>query len=147
MVRGGLTTFVEKNFRGWKKIRVRGPLIVDGYSLCHELYLHSGADNVHGGNYVSFSKYIVRFLNCLLQNQIQPFVVFDGIDADQSKKARKKETHDKRRKENAQRVQDLLQGRPASSRGDYYLPYLARLVMVEAVTSVLGEPNLYVQCC
>ena len=140
MVRGGLTTFVEKKFRGWKKVSVKGPLIVDGYSLCHELYLHSGADNVHGGDYVSFSKYVVRFLNCLLQNQIQPFVVFDGIDADQSKK----ETHDKRRIENAQRVQGLLMGKPASSRGDYYLPYLARLVMVEAVTSVLGEPNLYV---
>ena len=139
MVRG-LTTFVEKNFRGWRRVRPQGPLIVDGYSLCHELYLHSGADNVHGGDYVSFSKYVVRFLNCLRKNQIQPFVVFDGIDADQSKK----ETHDKRRKENAQRVKDLLQGKPASSRGDYYLPYLARLVMVEAVVSVLGERNLYV---
>ena len=139
MVRG-LTTFVEKNFRGRRRVRPQGPLIVDGYSLCHELYLHSGADNVHGGDYVSFSKYVVRFLNSLLQNQIQPFVVFDGIDADQSKKG----THDKRRMENAQRVRDLLQGRPASSRGDYYLPYLARLVMVEAVVSVLGEANLYV---
>ena len=140
MVRGGLTTFVEKNFRGWKTVRPKGPLIVDGYSLCHELYRHSGADNVHGGDYVSFSKYIERFLNCLLQNHIKPFVVFDGIDADQSKKG----THDKRRKENAQRVQDLLKGNPAPSRGEYYLPYLARLVMVEAVVRVLGEENLYV---
>ena len=140
MVKGGLTKFVEKNFRGWKTVRPKGPLIVDGYSLCHELYLHSGADNVHGGDYVSFSKYIVRFLNCLLQNEIKPFVVFDGIDADQSKK----ETHDKRRKENAERVRDLLRGNAAPSRGDYYLPYLARLVMIEAVVRVLGEDNLYV---
>ena len=140
MVRGGLTTFVEKNFRGWKTVRPKGPLIVDGYSLCHELYLHSGADNVHGGDYVSFSKYIVRFLNCLLQNEIKPFVVFDGIDADQSKKG----THDKRRKENAERVRDLLRGNAAASRGEYYLPYLARLVMTEAVVRVLGEENLYV---
>ena len=139
MVRG-LATFVEKNFRGWKSVRPRGPLIIDGYSLCHELYLHSGADNVHSGDYVSFSKYIVRFLTCLLQNQIKPYVVFDGIDAEQSKK----ETHDKRRIENAQRVNNLLKGIPSTSRADYYLPYLARLVMMEAVLRVVGEENLYV---
>ena len=115
-------------------------MIVDGYSLCHELYLDSGADNVHGGDYVSFSKYIERFLNCLLQNEIKPYVVFDGIDADQSKKG----THDKRRKDNARRVQDLLKGNTTTSRGDYYLPYLARLVMIEAVVRVLSEECLYV---
>jgi len=139
MVRG-LATFVEKNFRGWKKIHPRGPLIIDGYSLCHELYFQSRADNVHGGDYVSFSKFIERFINCLIQNQIKPFVVFDGIDAEQSKK----ETHDKRRKENAERVQNLLRGIPASSRADYYLPYLARLVMIETVFRILGEENVYV---
>ena len=139
MVRG-LAAFVEKNFRGWKPINPRGSLIIDGYSLCHELYLHSGADNVHGGDYVSFSQYIVKFLNCLLQNQIKPFVVFDGIDAEQSKK----ETHNKRRIENAERVKDLLKGIRESSRADYYLPYLARLVMMEAVVRVLGEESLYV---
>ena len=139
MVRG-LAAFVEKNFRGWKTIRPRGPLIIDGYSLCHELYLHSGADNVHGGDYVSFSQYIVRFLNSLLQNQIKPYVVFDGIDAEQTKK----ETHDKRRIENAERVQNLLRGTQHSSRADYYLPYLARLVMMEATVRALGEKNLYV---
>lgn len=139
MVRG-LAAFVEKNFRGWKPINPRGSLIIDGYSLCHELYLHSRADNVHGGDYVSFSQYIVKFLNCLLQNQIKPFVVFDGIDAEQSKK----ETHNKRRIENAERVENLLKGIPESSRADYYLPYLARLVMMEAVVRVLGEENLYV---
>ena len=139
MVRG-LAAFVEKNFCGWKPINPRGSLIIDGYSLCHELYLHSRADNVHGGDYVSFSQYIVKFLNCLLQNQIKPFVVFDGIDAEQSKK----ETHNKRRIENAERVQNLLKGIPESSRADYYLPYLARLVMMEAVVRVLGEESLYV---
>ena len=139
MVRG-LAAFVEKNFRGWKPINPRGSLIIDGYSLCHELYLHSRADNVHGGDYVSFSQYIVKFLNCLLQNQIKPFVVFDGIDAEQSKK----ETHNKRRIENAERVKDLLKGIRESSRADYYLPYLARLVMMEAVVRVLGEESLYV---
>lgn len=139
MVRG-LAAFVEKNFRGWKPINPRGSLIIDGYSLCHELYLHSRADNVHGGDYVSFSQYIVKFLNCLLQNQIKPFVVFDGIDAEQSKK----ETHNKRRIENAERVKDLLKGIRESSRADYYLPYLARLVMMEAMVRVLGEESLYV---
>lgn len=139
MVRG-LATFVEKNFRGWKKVRPKGQLVVDGYSLCHELYYASRVDNVHGGDYVSFSKFIEKFLNCLLQNQIRPFMVFDGIDAEQSKK----ETHNKRRVENAERVRDLLQGIPASSRGDYYLPYLARQVMMETVLRVLGEENVYV---
>ena len=67
-------------------------------------------------------------------------MVFDGIDAEQSKKG----THDKRRIENAERVQNLLRGIPASQRGDYYLPYLARLVMIETVVRVLGEENLYV---
>lgn len=136
----GLATFVEKNFRGWKTVRPRGPLIIDGYSLCHELYFQSGADNVHGGDYVSFSKFIERFINCLHLNQIKPFVVFDGIDAEQTKK----ETHDKRRKENAERVQNLLKGICASSRADYYLPYLARLVMIETIFRILGEKNVYV---
>ena len=139
MVRG-IATYFEKNFRGWKQISLQGDLVVDGYSLCHELYLDSGADNVHGGDYVSFSKYVERFLNCLVLNRVKPFVVFDGVDAEQTKK----ETHAKRRKENAGRVLSLLQGKPAESRGEYYLPYLARLVMLETVDRILGEDGFFV---
>ena len=113
---------------------------MDGYSLCHELYLYSEADNVHGGDYVSFSKYLERFLNCLIRNKIKPFIVFDGVDVEQTKK----KTHAKRRKENAERVLSLLQGKRAESPGDYYLPYLARLVMMETVNRILGEDGYFV---
>ncbi|XP_065893868.1 protein asteroid homolog 1-like [Dysidea avara] len=139
MVRG-IATYFEKNFSGWKEIRLQGDVVVDGYSLCHELYLYSEADNVHGGDYVSFSKYLERFLNCLIRNKIKPFIVFDGVDAEQTKK----ETHAKRRKENAERVLSLLQGKRAESPGDYYLPYLARLVMMETVNRILGEDGYFV---
>ena len=41
-------------------------------------------------------------------------------------------------------MKSLLQGILAENRGEYYLPYLARLVMLETVERVLGEDGYYV---
>ena len=133
MVRG-LTGFVDKRW-DWKPIDLSGDLVLDGYALCHELY---GQNDGYGGDYVTFAKRVTRFLRCLKKNGIKPYVVFDGVDIDQ----RKRETHNKRRKQNAERAFLLFQGQ-LHTRVDY-LPYLGRLAMIEIVANVLGEEQLYV---
>ena len=133
MVRG-LSDFVEKKCN-WKLIHLSGDLVVDGYALCHELYRPNDG---YGGDYVTFAKHVSKFLRCLKKNGIKPYVVFDGVDIDQTKR----QTHEKRRKQNAERAYSLFQGQLHTLID--YLPYLARLAMIETVTNVLGEEQLYV---
>jgi len=138
MVRG-LTSFVTENYN-WKKVTLSGDLIVDGYSLCH--LLHSAwcaTSSGCGGEYVTFSRYIERFLRCLTLNKIIPYFVFDGVDVDQ----KKKETSNKRRNDAAKVAYSLLKGMPTDISKDY-LPYLAKLAMIETVGNVLGEDNFCV---
>jgi len=136
MVRG-LASFILQKYK-WKKItRLSGDLIVDGYSLCHQLYSVKCATSSRcGGDYVTFSRYVERFLRCLTQNNINPYFVFDGVDADQ----RKKETHHQRRKADAEVAYALLKGASTDISKDY-LPYLTKVAMIETVRRVLGETN------
>ena len=131
MVRG-LSDFVQKRC-DWKLITLSGNLVVDGYALCHELYRPNDG---YGGDYVTFAKYVSKFLRCLKKNGIRPYVVFDGVDIDQAKK----ETHDKRRKQNAERAFSLFQGQLYTNVD--YLPYLARLVMIETLFGLVCMCNI-----
>ena len=136
-----LTSFVDKQFTGWRKGPVQGEIIVDGFSLCHALFSEHAPEHnpAYGGDYMSFSIYIQDFLNTLLRCKINPFVIFDGTDIDMKKRL----THDKRRLQQAESVVKLLQA-PTTSVFDNVIPYLSRDVMVEAVREALGSDGFYV---
>ena len=127
----GLTGFIEENFAGWKRTRVTGNLIIDGYSVCHTMYHEQGINSVYGGDYVTFANHIKEFFRALLSSGVTPYVVFDGIDLDE----KKKETHLERRSKDISRVWKLMHGQSLSER---FLPYFARQVMVEVVRSIDG---------
>lgn len=136
-----LTSFVDKQFTGWKKGPVQGELIVDGFSLCHALFAEHALEHnpVYGGDYISFAIYVKNFFNTLMRCKITPFVIFDGIDIDM----KKRKTHDNRRRQQAESVVKLLQA-PTTCAVDNITPYLARDVMVESVREILGNNGFYV---
>jgi len=127
----GLTGYVEENFAGWRRTRLTGNLIIDGYSVCHTMYHEQAIDSVHGGDYVTFANHIREFFKALISSGVTPYVVFDGIDLDE----KKKETHLERRSKDISRVWKMMRGQSLSQR---FLPYLARQVMVEMVRGMDG---------
>jgi len=76
----GLTTFVDRNFKHWKRAEVSGKIIVDGYSLL--FYSLEMSDWTHGGQYPEFRRKLSRFFENLKISQIDPIVVMDGIDVE-----------------------------------------------------------------
>lgn len=127
----GLTGFIDDHFVGWKRTRITGNLIIDGYSVCHTMYHDLGLDSEHGGDYVSFAICIKEFFKALITSDITPYVVFDGVDLDE----KKKETHLERRTKDVCRVWKMLHGQSLVER---FLPYFARQVMVETVRNIDG---------
>jgi len=103
----GLKTFVNEHFTAWKIVILRGELVVDGFSLLHSLYNEMrGEERQYGGDYVNFSRYVEEFLVTLKRCGVNPFVVFDGVDSDGTKKI----THAKRRLEGAFNARSILTG-------------------------------------
>ena len=68
---------MDNVFAGWMVENVRGKLVIDGNSLCHRLYC---LDWGHGGQYPEFREVVLEFFQALLKADIQPIIVFDGID-------------------------------------------------------------------
>lgn len=127
----GLTGFIDDHFTGWKRTRITGNLIIDGYSVCHTLYHDLGIDSTHGGDYVTFALCIKEFFRALMNSNVTPYVVFDGVDLDE----KKKETHFERRTKDVTRVWKMLHNQSLTER---FLPYFARQVMVETVQNIDG---------
>lgn len=76
----GLTTFVQENFSGWERRKIRGKVVIDGYSLCFSLHEQYRIDWKNGGQYAEFREVITLFMKQLRDSGIHPIVVFDGID-------------------------------------------------------------------
>lgn len=127
----GLTGFIDNHFTGWKRTRITGNLVIDGYSVCHTMYHDLGIDSVHGGDYVSFAICIKEFFRALISSNVTPYVVFDGVDLDE----KKKETHLERRTKDVLRVWQMLHGQSLMER---FLPYFARQIMVDTVRNIDG---------
>jgi len=72
----GLTTFVEKNFKRWHTVEVKGKMVIDGSSLLFTLY---DLDWGHGGQYTAFKSNIQNFFQALKMSGISPIVVMDGV--------------------------------------------------------------------
>ena len=81
----GLTTFAEgKKFRWNAKELPRGSkLVIDGNNMACELYRTChGKEWCHGGSYHEFYTTVKAFFSDLQQRGIEVFVLFDGIDCD-----------------------------------------------------------------
>ena len=78
----GLTTFVNKEFRGWKRQVLEGYLVIDGSSLCHCLYTFQWNN---GGEYPHYRAVVLDMFKALLEAKIHPIVVFDGIYSNRGK--------------------------------------------------------------
>ncbi len=80
----GLTTFINKNFRGWKQANFKewDHIVIDGHNVCCMLYRKS-LPWALGGEYNKFSALIEEFFREYSFND--PVVIFDGASSDQSK--------------------------------------------------------------
>ena len=96
-----LTSFIDRNFTRWKREKVTGHLVIDGFSLCYYLY---SFDWSHGGQYPQFHDSIVEYFKNLSASKIEAIVVYDGIDYKQEKV----KTTLKRRKEMIQTINDRI---------------------------------------
>ena len=116
----GLTSFMEWYFADkWRQYQLKGHLVIDGYSLCHSLHSQFHIDWIHGGQYWEFRHRLIEFFTSLTTNDIEPVVVFDGVDS-----KRKKEAVVWRRKEEKMwSIQESLIG--GKQAGTHILPLLA----------------------
>ena len=73
-----LSSFIRQRFTSWKEEEIKGYLVIDGGSLCHQLY--DDLDWMHGGQYPEFRDHVVEYFRALQSSGIEPVVVFDGID-------------------------------------------------------------------
>ena len=77
-----LTSFVNNNFTGWQREEIKGKLVVDGFSLCFNLYAF---DWSHGGQYHQYRDGIIHYFISMTQSGITPLVVLDGVDFKEQK--------------------------------------------------------------
>ena len=79
-----LTTFVNNHFKGWEHKKVKGRLVLDGYSVMfHVCDMRSWY--LGGGQYGQFREDTLYFIDSLKYSGISPVFVFDGIDYKQEK--------------------------------------------------------------
>ena len=123
-----LTSFVDRHFVGWKREKITGHLVIDGFSLCYDLY---SFDWRQGGQYPQFHDCIVEYFESLRLSKIEPIVVFDGVDYKQEKV----KTTMRRRKEAVERTTDLM-SRQADVRGNMILPMLAIETFQHTLSSI-----------
>lgn len=76
----GLTTYVNSNRNVFLQdyFLRDSNLIVDGNSLCSQLYRQLNCFSAFGGDYDKFASYAKRFLKNFRKCNISPYVIFDG---------------------------------------------------------------------
>ena len=114
----GLTSFVNDWFTNWEHRKVQGKLVVDGSSLCHNLYR---VDWTHGGQYPEYRRTILQYFHALQRANISPIIVFDGIDYKQEKT----KVTIRRRSEWIKRIHSVLSSTTRKFDRELILPMLA----------------------
>ena len=126
-----LTGFILHNFHQWSNVDVRdGRLVIDGSSLCYNLYFQHYQWEM-GGEYYEFYEIVLEYCRDLQSLRIDAYIVMDGIDFDDSKRA----SHEKRCKQKFERMADMQSGRGAQERTVHFslLPLFAKAVFHDAV--------------
>ena len=70
-----LTSFINNFFTGWKEEELGKYLVIDGCSLCYNLYTF---DWINGGQYTDYYRTIVEFFEALRSSAVESIVVIDG---------------------------------------------------------------------
>ena len=120
-----LTTFVNKNYT-WNSVRVQRPskIVIDGYSLCHNLYYQCHTDWQLGGDYCEFYKTVSVYFEHLNSLEIYAYIVIDGIDYDKRKL-------DTTRTRCVQKLK--VMAKTSKKKSDRVLPLFAKSVFVDAL--------------
>lgn len=76
----GLTSYIRNDSSNFKAIRLHDTIvIIDGHNVINSLYINSTIPTQFNGEYMAFDVAIERFLQNLLQCNIDPIFIFDGI--------------------------------------------------------------------
>ncbi|KAM4689024.1 single-strand DNA endonuclease ASTE1-like [Discoglossus pictus] len=132
----GLMSYVTSESQFFHELQLRNTkIIIDGNNLYHKLYLDSGLDQQHGGNYNSFTEIVHKFFESLALCGIHAYVALDG-GCDISNK--KLETLKERAVDKIRMAHNLSKGD-----GGRVLPLLIREVFIQ----ILREMQVpFVQC-
>ncbi len=123
-----LTGFITHNFQAWQSMIVRGDLVIDGSSLCYNLYFQHYKWEL-GGEYCEFYGTVRQYFKELNSLSIQAYVVMDGMDFDDSKKV----SQDKRCQQKIERISAMQSGRGESRTVQFSLiPLFAKSVFLDA---------------
>lgn len=125
----GLTTFIEKEFRGWERREISGKLVIDAYSLCFTLHIGNRIDWTQGGQYAKFRNVTSHFVKALQKAGVSPVFVFDGIDYT----GKKASVIRRRRKDSIRAIHSCLSDSSRHYVPDNILPPLAVEVFLEAL--------------
>ena len=126
----GLTTFVDVDRRyAWDTVPIGSikRLVIDGNSLCYNLYHRNGHECFLGGDYPEFYRTVGTFFGKLQALHLGFDIILDGIDYKNEKTA----TVCQRREETYAQIRQHQRGRPVSE--ESVLPLLANLVFMDAL--------------
>ena len=124
----GLKTHFKAFPKLWTEIYLKNTkLIIDGSSLCNNLYSSNGLDCRCGGQYREYYDAVVSFFDALVSNGVDAYVVIDGAYDPSDKKF---ETHKERAYDRVQKSNVL--SKSAICR-QFLLPLLAKHVFVDAL--------------
>lgn len=126
----GLTTYINYNENAFLKTFLlhNSSLVIDGHSLCAQLYRRLNCFSAFGGDYDKFAAYVRLFFKNLRKCNITSYVIFDG-----SYEHRKLKTaHSRLRSKinGASRLDPVTQG------SLQIFPLLIRDVFIEAITDM-----------
>ncbi len=79
--------FVCQNFTGWKSVNLHGlkNLVIDGNSVCSQLYLRHHGGGILGGNYFDYHTTVREYFTEILFTGVQVTVLLNGIDYEQKR--------------------------------------------------------------
>ena len=116
---------------------IRGELLIDGYSVLHELYANRQLDWLNGGRYSEQHKATLEFFEPLVRAGVKPIVVLDGGGSETNIT----DTVRRRNREidNFQADMRLLhENRDGDNHGRYHLPPLSRHVFTKSLKELDG---------
>ena len=137
----GLTQYVAKLPHGkgkvWDDFDLRGTkVVIDGNGLCHYIYSDiSDLNTKYGGQYGEFQKKVKECFENLRSNNVEPYVVIDGI---MSKDEKKLKTHIKRKREIVKQVEKMWKSnyKPNDKADKRVFPLLAQLIFVQVLRDI-----------
>lgn len=137
----GLDQFMKARSVARNAVTIAGEtekcLVIDGNGLCY--FLYKTIDWKYGGQYPEFRGAIIHFFRALLESNIAPVVVFDGIDYEHGKEEEKL----RRRRSTIQDIHRELSGirdqRPTHKSNAKRLVYVLPALALQVLSQTLQE--------